>query len=58
MLLVFWQLCLIELQHVADKSPLTTEQICTRLSLHKSQVSEWMKQAVEEKQVNRLIKLV
>ncbi len=54
----FYQLFLIELQRVADKLPLTTEQICTRLSLHKSQVSEWMKRAVEEKQVRKLIKPV
>ncbi|MCF6363481.1 MAG: DNA-protecting protein DprA [Gammaproteobacteria bacterium] len=54
----FYRLFLTELRYVADKSPLTTEQICTRLSLHKSQVSEWMKQAVEEKQVKKLIKPV
>jgi len=54
----FYRLFLTELRHVADQSPLTTEQICTILNLHKNQVSEWMKQAVEEKQVKKLIKPV
>ncbi len=54
----FYQLFLTELKHVADKSPLTTEQICARLSLHKSQVSEWIKQAMEEKYVKKLVKPV
>jgi len=54
----FYRLFLTELQHVADKSPLTTEQVCMMLSLHKSQVNKWMKQAVEEKQVKKLSKPV
>jgi len=50
----FYQIFLAELQRITGKSPLSTEQICTQLSLHKSQVREWVKQAVEEKQVIKL----
>ena len=54
----FYQLFLAELQRITGKSPLSTEQICTQLSLHKSQVREWVKQAMEEKQVKKLNKPV
>ncbi len=53
-----YQFFLVELQRITYMTPLTIKQICEHLHLHKSQVDEWVKQGVEEKQVKKLIKPV
>ena len=40
------------------KSPVTLDQISDELNLHKTQVKEWMKQLLEEKQVKKFMKPV
>ncbi|MFK5914989.1 MAG: DNA-processing protein DprA [Woeseiaceae bacterium] len=54
----FYRLFLIELQRVSAKSPVTIEDVCEQLKLHKTQVNEWMKLAVEEKHIKKLMKPV
>lgn len=54
----FYQLFLVELQRMSVKSPVTLNQICDELNLHKTQVTEWMKQVLEDKQVKKLMKPV
>jgi len=54
----FYQLFLVELKRISVKSPVTLDQISDDLNLHQTQVKEWMKQVLEEKQVKKLMKPV
>jgi predicted Rossmann fold nucleotide-binding protein DprA/Smf involved in DNA uptake len=49
----FYQLFLQELGRLAEE-PLAAEDIAEKLGLHKTQVNEWLKRAVNEEQIKKL----
>jgi predicted Rossmann fold nucleotide-binding protein DprA/Smf involved in DNA uptake len=49
----FYQLFLQELARLAEE-PLAAEDIAEKLGLHKTQVNEWLKRAVNEEQIKKL----
>ena len=49
----FYQLFTSELQRLAEK-PVTVEELIESTQLHKSQLTEWLKRAVDDEQVKKL----
>lgn len=50
----FFELFLVEMHRVAGSDALAVDQICEQLGLHKSQVNDWLKRAVEQGVIEKL----